>query len=78
MSQADKVFAGSIPELYDRYLVPLIFEHYAADLAGRTAALAPGSSIETMPSAINRLLAASRNRSRRTRPTESGCPLSDD
>jgi hypothetical protein len=26
MSESDKVFAGSIPENYDRYLVPLIFE----------------------------------------------------
>lgn len=32
---SDKVFAGSIPKLYDEYLVPLIFEPYAADLAGR-------------------------------------------
>jgi SAM-dependent methyltransferase len=31
----DKVFAGSIPRLYDTYLVPLIFEPYAADLAHR-------------------------------------------
>jgi SAM-dependent methyltransferase len=31
----DKVFAGTIPLLYDRYLVPLIFEPYAADLARR-------------------------------------------
>lgn len=31
----DKVFAGSIPKLYDMYLVPLIFEPYAADLAKR-------------------------------------------
>ena len=29
MSEADKVFAGSIPENYDRYMVPLIFESYA-------------------------------------------------
>lgn len=28
-------FAGSIPELYDKYLVPLIFEPYALDLARR-------------------------------------------
>jgi SAM-dependent methyltransferase len=34
----DKVFAGSIPEVYDAYLVPLIFERYAADLARRVAA----------------------------------------
>jgi SAM-dependent methyltransferase len=35
MSDTDKVFAGSIPKLYDTYLVPLIFEPYAADLANR-------------------------------------------
>jgi SAM-dependent methyltransferase len=33
----DKVFAGSIPQLYDTYLVPLLFESYAADLAARLA-----------------------------------------
>jgi len=32
-------FAGSIPETYDKYLVPLIFEPYAIDLARRLAAL---------------------------------------
>src|SRR5258706_5832971 len=31
----DKIFAGSIPKLYDTYLVPLIFEPYAADLVNR-------------------------------------------
>ena len=31
----DKVFAGSIPKLYDTHLVPLIFEPYATDLANR-------------------------------------------
>jgi SAM-dependent methyltransferase len=35
MSETDKVFAGPIPKLYDAYLVPLIFEPYAADLAKR-------------------------------------------
>ena len=35
MSETDKVFAGSIPEIYDTHLVPLIFEPYAADLANR-------------------------------------------
>ena len=38
MTEADKVFAGSIPKLYERYLVPLIFEPYAADLAERVRA----------------------------------------
>jgi hypothetical protein len=31
MSENDKVFAGSIAESYDRYLVPLIFEDFAED-----------------------------------------------
>lgn len=47
MVATDKLFAGSIPEIYDRFLVPLIFEPYAADLAGRVAALAPNDVLET-------------------------------
>ena len=35
MAESDKVFAGSIPRIYDEYLVPLIFEPYAQDLARR-------------------------------------------
>ncbi|NNF80617.1 MAG: methyltransferase domain-containing protein [Rhizobiales bacterium] len=46
MTESDKVFAGSIPEFYDTYLVPLIFEAYAADLARRVASLAPGAVLE--------------------------------
>jgi ubiquinone/menaquinone biosynthesis C-methylase UbiE len=37
MSDTDKVFSGSIPEIYDNFLVPLIFESYAADMARRVA-----------------------------------------
>ena len=33
----DKVFSGSIARLYETYLVPLIFEPYAADLVNRLA-----------------------------------------
>ena len=47
MSETDKVFAGSIPENYDRYLVPLIFEIFAQDIAHRVAALSPSSVLET-------------------------------
>lgn len=46
MLEADKVFAGSIPENYDRYMVPLIFEPYAADLAQRVAAFSPRAVLE--------------------------------
>lgn len=44
---ADKVFAGSIPEAYDRWMTPLIFAPYAADLARRAAKLAPRGVLET-------------------------------
>ena len=37
MVASDKLFAGSIPEIYDRVLVPLIFDSYAVDLAERLA-----------------------------------------
>lgn len=46
MFETDKLFAGSIPENYDRYMVPLIFEPYAADLAQRAASFAPGAVLE--------------------------------
>jgi SAM-dependent methyltransferase len=42
----DKVFTGSIPKLYETYLVPLIFESYAVDLASRLAARAPTRVLE--------------------------------
>ena len=35
MSDTDKVFSGSVPKIYEKYLVPLIFEPYAADLINR-------------------------------------------
>jgi ubiquinone/menaquinone biosynthesis C-methylase UbiE len=47
MAAADKLFAGSIPEIYDRFLVPLIFESYARDLAGRVASVEPQDVLET-------------------------------
>jgi ubiquinone/menaquinone biosynthesis C-methylase UbiE len=47
MLETDKVFAGSIPENYDRHMVPLIFEPYAADIARRAASLSPSAVLET-------------------------------
>lgn len=47
MTEVDKVFAGSIPELYDTYLVPLIFGVYAEDLARRVSEPSPRSVLET-------------------------------
>jgi len=36
-SDSDKIFTGSVPKLYESYLVPLIFAPYALDLANRLA-----------------------------------------
>src|SRR4051812_27295024 len=47
MAATDKVFAGSIPEIYDRLLVPLIFQPYALDLAHRVAKTGPRDVLET-------------------------------
>ena len=47
MAASDKVFAGSIPEIYDRFLVPLIFEACARDLAARVARAEPRDVLET-------------------------------
>jgi ubiquinone/menaquinone biosynthesis C-methylase UbiE len=42
----DKVFAGSIPKIYDTHLVPLIFQPYADDLARRVASRKPRRVLE--------------------------------
>jgi ubiquinone/menaquinone biosynthesis C-methylase UbiE len=47
MAATDKTFAGSVPEIYDRFMVPLIFECYARDLAGRVASVDPRHVLET-------------------------------
>lgn len=46
MSAGDKLFAGSIPENYDRYMVPLIFAAYAQDMARKATALSPKAVLE--------------------------------
>ncbi|MEP7050874.1 MAG: class I SAM-dependent methyltransferase [Pseudomonadota bacterium] len=46
MSAADAIFAGSIPAIYEQYLVPLLFEPYADDLARRIATLRDGVMLE--------------------------------
>ncbi|MBR0851546.1 class I SAM-dependent methyltransferase [Bradyrhizobium diazoefficiens] len=60
MSATDKVFAGSVPKLYDEYLVPLIFSVYADDMARRVAALSPSTLLEIAAGtgAVTRAVAA--------------------
>jgi ubiquinone/menaquinone biosynthesis C-methylase UbiE len=47
VSKNDKVFVGTIPDIYDEFLVPLIFESYAADLAQRIVAVPVEDVLET-------------------------------
>ena len=47
MTATDTVFAGSIPRLYDRYMVPMLFAPYAQEMARRAKAIAPSSILET-------------------------------
>ncbi len=47
MTATDKIFDGSIPHFYDTFMVPLIFQVYADDLAERVAKLQPLSVLET-------------------------------
>jgi ubiquinone/menaquinone biosynthesis C-methylase UbiE len=60
MVASDKLFAGSIPEIYDRFLVPLIFDSYALDLAGRLAKVEPHDVLESAAGtgALTRAIAA--------------------
>ena len=47
MRATDIQFAGSIPEMYDRYMVPLLFRPYAELVAERAAAFSPRNILET-------------------------------
>ena len=66
MTSADSLFSGSIPELYDKYLGPLLFQDYADDLAEQLSRrgaedvleIAAGTGIVTR--ALARLLPAAR------------------
>ena len=47
MTATDTVFAGSIPAIYDQYMVPLIFAPYARLVAERAAEWQPRRILET-------------------------------
>lgn len=59
--KSDAVFAGSVPAIYERYLVPMTFEPYALDLVERLRARAPRRLLELAAGtgAVTRHLAAS-------------------
>jgi SAM-dependent methyltransferase len=59
-SDADKVFGGRIPAVYERFLGPLMFEPYAWETAQRLAPSAPAHLLETAAGTgiVTRVLAA--------------------
>jgi SAM-dependent methyltransferase len=46
MSDMNRSFAGSMPEIYDRILVPVMFEPFALDLAERLRGITTGQVLE--------------------------------
>jgi ubiquinone/menaquinone biosynthesis C-methylase UbiE len=79
MVATDKLFAGSVPEIYDRYLVPLIFEAYARDLAERLAKTGPRDLLETAAGtgALTRAVASRLPVSTRITATDLNQPMLD-
>ena len=79
MVKSDELFAGSIPELYDRFLVPLIFEPYALDLAERLAKAAPRDILEIAAGtgALTRTIAAKLPAETRIVATDLNRPMLD-
>jgi ubiquinone/menaquinone biosynthesis C-methylase UbiE len=59
MTDIDTDFSGSIPEIYDSHLVPILFERYADDLADRVAQTDPTAVLEVAAGsgAVTRALA---------------------
>ncbi len=47
MPTQDSVFTGSIPAIYDHYMVPLVFAPYAEVAARKAASLQPSQILET-------------------------------
>jgi len=79
VATVDKVFAGSIPEFYERYMVPLIFEPYARDLAARLAKTNPRAVLETAAGTgvVTRALAAALPAETRLTITDLNQPMLD-
>ena len=45
-SEQDRLWVGSMPEAYNRWLAPAVFRPFAHDLARRAERLAPGRILE--------------------------------
>jgi ubiquinone/menaquinone biosynthesis C-methylase UbiE len=76
---SDTGFVGSIPDVYDAYLVPLIFESYANDMAAKIAACGPSDVLEVAAGSgvVSRALARSLGQDARLTITDLNSPMLD-
>lgn len=79
MATSDRLFAGSIPDIYEHVLVPLIFQPYALDLAERLATSKPRDVLETAAGtgALTRALALRLSADTRIVATDLNQPMLD-
>ena len=79
MIVSDGLFTGTIPQLYNQLMVPMLFDGYAADLSADLAALNPKDILETAAGsgALTRAMAARLPDSARITATDLNQPMLD-
>jgi SAM-dependent methyltransferase len=79
MTNADSLFVGSIPQLYDQLMVPMIFEPYAEDISNRVSAFSPQDILEIAAGtgAVTRALAKRLGPNVRVTATDLNQPMLD-
>ena len=79
MLASDGLFTGSIPQLYNQLMVPMLFDAYAADMAGQIVTLNPTDLLETAAGsgALTRAMAARLPKTARITATDLNQPMLD-
>ena len=79
MAETDSKFTGSIPEIYDQLMVPLIFTSYAHDVTERLVKLNPHNILETAAGTgvVTRAMAAKLPADTRITVTDLNVPMLD-
>jgi SAM-dependent methyltransferase len=79
MLVSDGLFTGSIPQLYNQLMVPMLFDAYAADMAAQIATLNPTDILETAAGsgALTRAVAARLPKTAKITATDLNQPMLD-
>lgn len=79
MIASDGLFVGSIPQLYNQLMVPMLFDAYAADMAGQIVTLNPTNILETAAGsgALTRAIAARLPKTAQITATDLNQPMLD-